>query len=99
MTTVAPGAVASPLHRSLRLIVLAALALGAALLSVMVGSRMVPPAAVWSYLTAYDPTLGHHIVLGGLRIPRTVAGILVGGALGTAGLVSQGVTRNPPRTM
>jgi iron complex transport system permease protein len=96
VTTVASGSVASPpLHRSVRLIVLAALALGAALLSVMVGSRMVPPAAVWSYLTAYDPTLGHHIVLGGLRIPRTVAGILVGGALGTAGLVSQGVTRNP----
>ena len=30
-----------------------------------------------------------------LRVPRTIVGLLVGAALGAAGAVMQGVTRNP----
>jgi iron complex transport system permease protein len=40
-----------------------------------------------------DPALG--AVIAGLRLPRVVAAILAGAALGLAGLLLQGVTRNP----
>ncbi len=65
------------------------------LLSLAVGTRTIPLATTWQALTAYDPTNTDHLVIVELRLPRTLLGLLVGAALGLAGAVMQGVTRNP----
>ncbi|GAA1699718.1 iron chelate uptake ABC transporter family permease subunit [Microcella alkalica] len=66
--------------------------------SLAVGARATDPAAVLSVLI--DPlALGagsvDAVVVRELRVPRTVIGLLAGAALGVAGVVMQGVTRNP----
>ncbi|TQJ59223.1 iron complex transport system permease protein [Arthrobacter sp. SLBN-83] len=62
--------------------------------SLAVGARDVPPGTVWQALTAFNATNGDHAVVHA-RIPRTVLGLLAGGALGLAGAAMQGVARNP----
>jgi iron complex transport system permease protein len=76
------------------LLAVAALVVAVAL-SVAFGSRPIPLG------TVLDVVLHPHrddevglIVLGN-RVPRTVVGLLAGAALGVAGAVMQGVTRNP----
>jgi iron complex transport system permease protein len=59
-----------------------------------VGARAVPVPEVWAALTAADPGSGDHAVVLS-RVPRTLAGLLVGVCLGLAGALMQGVTRNP----
>lgn len=76
------------------------LALGGALvaiaiLSLATGARAIPLANVWTALTAYDPGSTEHRIVWDLRLPRTIVGLLVGAALGLAGAVLQGATRNP----
>ena len=43
----------------------------------------------------FDPGSGPHEVIFAIRLPRTVAALVVGGALGMAGAVMQGLLRNP----
>jgi iron complex transport system permease protein len=50
---------------------------------------------VWDAIWHYDPSLNDHLIVRSLRVPRTVLGLAVGAALGLAGAVMQGVTRNP----
>ena len=53
------------------------------------------PSPRWSHaFTAYDGSDAHAIVRE-LRVPRTELGLLVGAALGAAGALMQGATRNP----
>jgi iron complex transport system permease protein len=66
-----------------------------AVLGVAVGARPIPVSMVLDALTAYDPASDEHLIVQTLRIPRTVLGIAVGVALGLAGAVMQGVSRNP----
>lgn len=66
----------------------------AAAVSLAVGARGLPLDTVWLALTHFDPADGDHAVVHA-RIPRTVLGLLAGGALGLAGTAMQGVTRNP----
>lgn len=80
-----------------RLVVLVGLAagvVGCCLLSIAVGAKPIPPGDVWSAIFA--PAGGaNDIVVRSLRLPRTVLGVLVGAALGVAGALMQGHTRNP----
>lgn len=76
------------------LIVLAALLLGCAMLSIMVGSRDLPLETVWQALVAPEQ-IEEHFVVRDLRLPRTTVAIIVGAALGTAGALIQALTRNP----
>ena len=62
--------------------------------SLAVGARDVPLGTVWQALATFDPTNGDHAVVQA-RIPRTLLGLLAGGALGLAGAAMQGVARNP----
>ena len=61
--------------------------------SLAIGSRSVPFGEVVDAFTAYDGSDGHAIVRE-LRVPRTELGLLVGAALGAAGALMQGATRN-----
>lgn len=61
---------------------------GAGVLSLLVGARAVPPAAVW------DPGHPLHAIVQA-RFERTVLGLAVGAALGLSGALMQGLTRNP----
>lgn len=72
---------------------LAALAL-TALVSVMVGSRALLPAEILTAITAPSGSETDRIVLE-LRLPRTLAALVVGSALGVAGALIQAFTRNP----
>ncbi|WP_372478917.1 FecCD family ABC transporter permease [Streptomyces griseocarneus] len=81
-------------RRTLLLVGGAALLVACAALSLAAGSRSVPLATVWHALTDGDQSRDG-LVVTGLRVPRTVIGVVIGAALGVAGAVAQGVTRNP----
>ncbi|NUS13639.1 MAG: iron ABC transporter permease [Streptomyces sp.] len=66
----------------------------AVLLSLAVGSRAIPPSQVLDALLHGGSSQNAEVVRS-LRVPRTVIGIMVGAALAVAGVVMQGVTRNP----
>ncbi|MEO3977774.1 iron chelate uptake ABC transporter family permease subunit [Streptomyces sp. CAU 1734] len=75
--------------------------LGAALLlaavcvlSLAVGARGIPFGTVWDVLV-HDRAGEESFVVRELRLPRTVLGLLAGAALGLAGALMQGLTRNP----
>ncbi|GGM59350.1 FecCD family ABC transporter permease [Dactylosporangium sucinum] len=75
------------------LAVLLAVLAAVAFLSVTQGSRDISLAEVWRALDN-DGSINSTVTLE-LRVPRTLLGILVGAALGVAGAILQGVTRNP----
>ncbi len=66
----------------------------AILLSVFVGSSSVGVSDVWRALTTPDGSMTDIVVLD-LRIPRTVAALVVGVGLGVSGALIQALTRNP----
>ncbi|WP_433498405.1 FecCD family ABC transporter permease [Sphaerimonospora sp. CA-214678] len=61
--------------------------------SVALGSRDVSWGDVWAALGGADDSLEQAAVT--KRIPRTLLAVMIGAALGLAGAVMQGVTRNP----
>jgi iron complex transport system permease protein len=65
-----------------------------ALASLAFGSLAVPFGEVVRAFTTDDGSDAHAIVRD-LRVPRTELGLLVGAALGAAGALMQGTTRNP----
>lgn len=81
-------------RRLLGLTALLAVLVLAVLASIAIGTKVIPAGEVWSALTAPSGT-ENDIVIRSLRIPRTVLGALVGVALGLAGALVQGFTRNP----
>lgn len=65
----------------------------AAVASLMLGSNLISAGQVVHALI--DPAADLDAIVWGSRVPRTVLGIVVGFALGVAGAVMQGQTRNP----
>ncbi len=65
------------------------------LLSVAYGSKEIPLHIVVDGLFDFDNGNPDHLIIRSLRVPRTIVGALVGSALGVAGALMQGVTRNP----
>ncbi|MET4225387.1 FecCD family ABC transporter permease [Oerskovia enterophila] len=64
-------------------------------LSLAVGANALPLSVVVDALTNYDPTNPDHLVVVEKRVPRTLVGLVAGAALGAAGTLMQGLTRNP----
>ena len=64
------------------------------LASIAIGSRSTSLAEVFGAFSAFDGS-DEHVIVRELRVPRTELGLLVGAALGAAGALMQGVTRNP----
>jgi len=73
---------------------LAALAFGLAL-SISVGAADIKLSTVWEAVFHFNGDLTQHQVIRELRMPRAIAGALVGAAFATAGAIMQGMTRNP----
>ncbi|WP_244962945.1 FecCD family ABC transporter permease [Nocardioides dongkuii] len=95
-TAAAPGTVATrrPGRQRLAWLLAVAAVLGALMvLSVAVGSRAVGWSDILAALGGSSETLEEAAVT--KRIPRTLLAVVVGAALGLAGAVMQGVTRNP----
>lgn len=65
-----------------------------ALVSLVIGSRSIPPAVMVDALRAYDPRNDLHLVIWELRVPRLITAVLAGAALGLAGAIMQAVSRN-----
>ena len=74
---------------------LVAVLCGALLLSLMVGARALSPGAVLGALFHPDLADPDDAVVWDGRIPRTLLGLVAGAAIGVAGAVIQGLTRNP----
>ncbi|WP_127538833.1 iron ABC transporter permease [Paenibacillus illinoisensis] len=62
--------------------------------SLCYGEASIPLSTVWDALTGKQNTLEHNMIWD-LRMPRTVIGIIAGGALAVAGALLQTITRNP----
>ena len=65
-----------------------------ALASIAIGSRATSLGDVLAAFSAFDGS-DEHVIVRELRVPRMELGLLVGAALGAAGALMQGVTRNP----
>lgn len=80
---------------------LAALAAAGALLAVsaaasmLLGAGDIDPATVRDALIAFDAGNPEHLVVVDIRLPRVIAGALVGAAFAVAGAIVQALTRNP----
>ena len=64
------------------------------LVSLAVGTRSLTPEEILTGLTSQRKTAAS-IIIWRMRMPRTVLAIVVGAALAVAGVVMQGLTRNP----
>jgi iron complex transport system permease protein len=99
MATSPPSATASTAWgranrvRSLWLLSLLALLAALCAASVTIGTRDVAWTDIIAALQGHVDTIGQAAVA--LRIPRTILALLAGGALGLAGAIMQGITRNP----
>ncbi|WP_069167870.1 iron chelate uptake ABC transporter family permease subunit [Nocardia altamirensis] len=71
-----------------------ALLLVVCLISLLVGTKAIPVVEVWSALLGSDGS-PDHVIVTDYRVPRTLLGLLAGIALGVAGCLMQGLTRNP----
>ncbi len=86
-------AAASIKSRLLWLLLLAATFFLICILSIGLGTRAVSWTEILNALNGHRETMGEAAV--SLRIPRTLLAVIAGAALGLAGAVMQGITRNP----
>ncbi|MEZ8286571.1 ABC transporter permease [Vibrio splendidus] len=63
--------------------------------SLFIGTHYISPVVTLDAIFSFDPTNNDHLLVVHLRIPRTLLALVVGGALGVAGVIMQGLTRNP----
>ena len=77
------------------LVVVAMLLAAVCILSITLGTRLMSVGTIWHALVDVDPGSTSETVIRELRIPRTLIGLTAGAALGLAGAVLQGATRNP----
>ncbi|MET9812168.1 iron chelate uptake ABC transporter family permease subunit [Streptomyces sp. NPDC006355] len=80
--------------RALAVLAALLLLLAAVLLSLAIGSRSLPVSVVVDALRHDDGSTAASVIWD-VRVPRTLAGIAAGAALGVAGALIQALTRNP----
>ncbi|RZS41200.1 iron complex transport system permease protein [Herbihabitans rhizosphaerae] len=86
--------VTSRRRRTIALVLLLVALAAASAASICLGAKAIPLHVVLDALTS-PQDIEQHIIVRSLRVPRTVFGLLVGIALGIAGTLIQGHTRNP----
>lgn len=84
----------TPWLRTITLPSLCVLLLLATILSLLIGAKPLPTSVIINALNGSCQSADCTIVLDA-RLPRTLAGLLAGGALGLAGALMQTLTRNP----
>ncbi|MCY4654150.1 MAG: iron chelate uptake ABC transporter family permease subunit, partial [Dehalococcoidia bacterium] len=98
-----PGLVNSPvlIRLGIGLAFLSAMALGLAITAAAVGPYTIPPSHImdilieWVGLGPASASDTERAIVGTIRLPRILLALTVGGALGIAGAVMQGLFRNP----
>ena len=63
--------------------------------SILTGVANISYETIWQALINYDSSNEQHTIIRELRLPRALAGALVGAAFAVAGAIIQGMTRNP----
>lgn len=63
--------------------------------SIMFGAADMRLATVWEAIFRFDPMRTEHQIIQTMRLPRTVADLIVGCSLAVCGAIMQGTTRNP----
>lgn len=63
--------------------------------ALMFGARAIPAETVWQAFSAFDASDAEHGIVRGLRMQRALSGAACGAALAAAGVIMQGLTRNP----
>lgn len=63
--------------------------------SVTLGAAEIDVGTVFAAVFRYDETLFNHLIIRTVRLPRIVAGVMIGSALAVAGAIMQGLTSNP----
>lgn len=63
--------------------------------SITLGAADITPQVVYEALLNFDETSFQHLIIQTVRLPRVLAGVVVGAALAAAGAIMQGLTRNP----
>ena len=82
-------------RRALGLVALLVLVVAACAASIAVGTRPLGLGTVWTVLGDRSLRTEEAVIVWDLRVPRTALGLMVGAALGVAGALMQGHTRNP----
>lgn len=75
--------------------VVSLLLVGCLLWSITLGAADITPEVVFTALFNFDETEFDHLIIQTVRLPRVLAGALVGAGLAVAGAIMQGLTRNP----
>lgn len=65
------------------------------LASIGLGAIWIPPSVVWESFVSFQGGQIEHQLIREVRLPRALAGALIGAALAVAGTIMQGITRNP----
>ncbi|HCM88499.1 MULTISPECIES: iron ABC transporter permease [Vagococcus] len=65
------------------------------LLSISFGAAEMTLKTAWQAIFSFDPNVTDHQTIMTLRLPRTVADIIVGASLAVCGAIMQGTTKNP----
>ncbi len=65
------------------------------LISMGVGAADIDARTVYQALFAFDETAFDHLIIRTVRLPRVLAGVVIGAALAIAGAIMQGLTNNP----
>jgi iron complex transport system permease protein len=71
------------------------LLIGALLWSITLGAADITTEVVYTALFNFDETNFDHLIIQTVRLPRVLAGVVVGAALAVSGAIMQGLTRNP----
>lgn len=64
-------------------------------ISISVGAADIGFWTVWEAVFHFNPELSEHTVIQEIRLPRSIADVLVGACFAVAGAIMQGMTRNP----
>ena len=79
---------------SVTLLLLVILILGM-IISISLGAASIDFSEVWTAVFSPNREITNHVVIHDVRLPRVLAGILVGACFAVAGAMMQGITRNP----
>lgn len=63
--------------------------------SITLGAADINTQTVYDALFNFDETSFQHLIIQTVRLPRVLAGVIVGAALAVSGTIMQGLTRNP----